>query len=408
MNNSHIVPVDVEEKIIVAKESFKGYKGPPLNHQFVNTILKLENNHASMVLSHVFSNINESNLNATRLSTWHYRSKKIDVYETALMTRINNKKNTNLNLLVIYYLHLSRQLRFSEILEFARSDSTFFKLYKQRMFLFRSYLLNMSDIPRYKPARHDTLPIEISEIIPVFNEIDPLQKLKKNAALSQLAAAESTYTSLPDISDTARELILKEIIDENDPFAQSLKKISRAKSIAVVLKGPSLSKRNIGFLVDQHDLVIRVNLSNQSDGAVYGKRTDILFYASFLRNKVQYSATKAVSEVEFLPQSNQTNQLIERNKRIKAILSSISYEHSTTGFAAILISLLLCEGQVTVFGFDSYSPSQGEFLRLMPNERSKYYLARDLAAPTHEIDYENWFIHRFCRDFLFESKLSLI
>jgi hypothetical protein len=407
MKNIDECPIDLEEIIGKAKDLFKS-GGPPLKIDFVHELCGLTDSYAFEVIRSLLSGLKELNVNSVRLTLWHFRAQKKMIYEAALKTEIERTNSPSLDLLEIYYLHLCRGLKFIEILEIAEYDQKVFAFFRNRMFLFRSYLVSRSDIPRFKCSGPNTLPIQISEILPVFKDSAPIQELKNCASMAQVAAVNSTFFKQSNICETAKGLIIQELTDSDNLFTESLKKIMQAKSIAIVLKGPSLSKRNTGFIVDRHELTLRVNLADQSQSAIYGKNTDILYHAPFLKNKVLDNIEISNSAVEFLPLFNQSAKVIECNRRIKRVLSAISYDTATTGFSVILLCLLLCEGQVTVFGFDSYSPSQGEYLQKNEQDRSKFHRSRDIAAPNHEIDYEYWYIHRFCREFLFESKLSLI
>jgi hypothetical protein len=401
------LPVDLAEIIGQAKDLFKD-GGPPLKNDFVHKLFGLTDSYAFEVIRALLSSLKELDVNSVRLTLWQYRAQKKMLYEAALKTEIERTKRPSYELLVIFYLHLCRELQFNEILEIAENDQNTFAFFRNSMFLIRSYLISRSDIPSFKCSGPNTLPIQISNILPVFKDSSPIQELKKTALMAQVAAVNSTFCKKSNICETARDLIVQELTSSDNLFTESLKKIMEAQSIAIVLKGPSLSKRNTGFIIDRHELTLRVNLADQTQSAIYGKNTDILYHAPFLKNKVLANSDITDYAVEFLPTFNQPENVIECNRRIRNVLSAISYQSATTGFSVILLCLLLCEGQVTVFGFDSYSPSQGEYLQKMEQDRSKFHRSRDSAAPTHEIDYEYWYIHRFCREFLFESKLSLI
>jgi hypothetical protein len=62
---------------------------------------------------------------------------------------------------------------------------------------------------------------------------------------------------------------------------------------------------------------------------------------------------------------------------------------------------------VSVFGFDSYSTSFQTYINSSPKEKMTYEKGRNFAAPTHDIDYEYWFIHRLCQELLFKNRITV-
>lgn len=204
----------------------------------------------------------------------------------------------------------------------------------------------------------------------------------------------------------AKNLILRDIDSCDCGFLYSLKKLSQAENVAVILKGKSVVNRKVGFLIDSHDLVLRVNISDFSDEKVFGSKTSMLYHATFLKEKVKSEFAEENFEVEEVFPLNETDFV--KNKQVSSIVKALSYESPTTGFSIIILALLLAKGHVTVFGFDSYSSSLRDWITTDIAKRNDVSKVRDLAAPSHEIDYEYWYVHNFLKEYIFPDKLILI
>lgn len=133
-----------------------------------------------------------------------------------------------------------------------------------------------------------------------------------------------------------------------------------------------------------------------------------MYYASSLKEFAKQKNYSFENAVEFMSLSGLPEGDIQAHKTIKFLIRSLSYKTPTTGFALILLTSILCKGRVRVFGFDTYTTSKGIYLENSIRERKQLDKVHTLAAAYHEIHYEYWYCHYFCKHILFSSKLSIL
>jgi hypothetical protein len=366
-----------------------------------NQLMNLLNSeqHVS-VLYYVMQLTGSNNYKNIIRAVWQYRINnldKVDFSISLLYESLADKPFLN-----FCYLHLSRRGGHKEILDLSINNKVIYDFYRESGALFRSYIISRARIPQY--VKYGDLSC--------WNKINIFPEKNKNLATTskeiQFSFLNRKATSVNPFLSLVKEKLLHQIeLGIGSKFIDSLKKIKDAGNIAVVLKGPSLKAKKLGFLIDSHDLVIGVNFSDQSDSNLYGREKDIHYYAPFLLNDLNVLNDNEGKCIMFCGNDGLDEYQNERHKEIRRILSDVSYNSATTGFSAILLILLISKGHVSVFGFDSYSTSFQAYINSSPKEKMIYEKGRNFAAPIHDIDYEYWFIHRLCQELLFKNSITV-
>lgn len=326
-------------------------------------------------------------------SLWRIRKRKPNIITKAIYLILNDQPSD----FVVYfmYLHFSRNLMLEDVLNISHDNLIRDTLLASGA-LHRAYILNKCDDFNFliKKTKKENKYKNIKSSI-----IDPLTNKKTISSLSiksQLEFIEEknskSHDELLGITQKKLEETLKDNTSQNS-FIDSINKIRDSDNIAIVLKGPSLKNKKLGFIIDSHDLKIDVNFTQKGDSLVYGKNSDIHYSAAFLKDKKDF--------ILFCGNKNTTEV------KIRETLRDFSYNTPTTGFLVIIMVLLITKSHVSVFGFDSYSVRKQEYINANNVEKRDFFKTRNSAAPTHDIDYEFWFIHRFCKELLFNDRLSL-
>lgn len=361
----------------------------------INAILnKLEKNEQIDAIVQMLKLTSSNEYRNIIRAIWMFRMKNPKIVNCAvnkIITSTDELKDHNLITFIFFHLNRSSQFELlSTILEKDKDK----KLYNSD-FLFRSYInnKNKSNNNALKESQ------ELIDLINLTNKSELYSEIKR----SQYNYINETKYSLEKKHIEKKKKILFNIMnsEDNSDFINALRKIRDSKNIAIVLKGPSIKRKKLGYLIDSHDLIIGVNNSDQNEHEKFGSRKDIHFYAPFLKNTV--NKTPKGKDVIFCDTLDSTE-----NKKIKSILNEISYQSATTGFSVILLTLLISTGHVSIFGFDSYSVPKSMLINSDISEKEKIEEGRNFAAPSHDIDYEHWFIHNYCRDILFRDQLVIL
>jgi hypothetical protein len=160
----------------------------------------------------------------------------------------------------------------------------------------------------------------------------------------------------------------------------------------VVGNGPSLSGKGHGAAIEAHDVVLRFNYPVLvGHGADVGRRTDAMMVAgakrSILRELIarEPGYRRVPAMVTDRPPAN--------GRRphppcipppVMRVIRQASYSGPTTGFSGIVLTALLLNRPVTLFGFDFFQPGQ-----------PGHYFGEAAAALQHEVGFERWFVTRF-------------
>jgi|25_taG_2_1085351.scaffolds.fasta_scaffold09956_1 hypothetical protein len=113
-------------------------------------------------------------------------------------------------------------------------------------------------------------------------------------------------------------------------FNRKVQLAFKGKSVAVVGGAPSMATKNTGTMIDDHDVVVRINMPRNHDKDVFGCKTDYCFLGANVKsvNDERYLD-------EFLSSLEPDTKLLSTDKNL-GHLSNVERFHSVHYYPAIL------------------------------------------------------------------------